>query len=210
MFILLLFGILEFALINASIGAFHFASQDAARQAAISGPTDPSIDADILANQIRPHTSGVVAAKLISIDVFKANEAGDCSDGTTNFPCPLEDSYSAATHQWTVGWPYASRSDQLITGDYLGVRITYVYTYLTAFFATTSPQLTLTALSIQRIEPQEYSHHQTPDHSAGGVLAQAASRVASLLGLASPTVGAVGWVVEMVAWERGGSPCATP
>ena len=65
-------------------------------------------------------------------------------------------------YSMVYGWPVSARNDQLISADYLGVRITYQYTYLTAFFATTSPQITLTAISVQRIEPQEYGMRPAP------------------------------------------------
>ena len=153
---------IEYSLINASIGAFNFAAQDAARYGAIIGPTDVNIDAEMVAQGITPRVSGLVVAKILSIEIFHASETGGCSDGTQVFPCPQEDVYNAQTGQWSYGWPVASRNDQLITADYLGVRITYQYTYLTAFFATTSPQLILTALSVQRIEPQEYGMRPAP------------------------------------------------
>lgn len=152
----------EYSLINASIGAFNFAAQDAARYGAIIGPTDVNIDAEMVSQAIVPRVSGLVVAKILTIEIFHASETGGCSDGTQVFPCPQEDIYNAQTSQWTYGWPVATRNDQLISADYLGVRITYQYTYLTAFFATTSPQIILTALSVQRIEPQEYGMRPAP------------------------------------------------
>jgi hypothetical protein len=160
-FIILIFGVVEYALINASIGAFNFAAQDAARYGAIIGPTDPNIDIEMLTQAITPRVSGIVMARLVSVEIFHASETGGCSDGTQVFPCPQEDLYTAQTGLWSYGWPVSSRNDQLITADYLGVRITYQYTYLTAFFATLSPQITLTAISVQRIEPQEYGKRPT-------------------------------------------------
>ncbi len=156
LFMLLLFGVIEFALINASIGAFNFAAQDAARFGAISGPNNVNSDSAMLAQAIQPRITGVVAAHLKTVEIFKANEDGSCYAGEPP-PCVTEDSYSVQTGLWTYNWPSSVRSDQLITGDYLGVRLTYTYTYITAFFATTSPTLTLSAVSVQRIEPQEYT-----------------------------------------------------
>ena len=167
---LLIFGIIEFALINASIGAFNFATQDAARFAAIAGPTDPNADATMLAQEIQPRISGIVAAQLQTVEVFKANEDGSCFGGTFSFPCPAQNDhvFTAQNSQWTGQWTPDKRNDQLVTGDYLGVRITYVYTYITAFFATISPTVQLSAESIQRVEPQEYTKHQTPGLIANG------------------------------------------
>lgn len=161
LFLLLIFGILEFALINASIGAFNFATQDAARFAAINGPTDPNSDTDMLNEVIIPRVNQVVAASLVSIDVFKADEGGGCAGGGT-FPCTFEDYYDASSQTWTVNWPAITRNDQLLTGDYLGVRVTYHYTYVTAFFVSLSSGVTLTAEAIQRVEPQEYTKKGAP------------------------------------------------
>lgn len=161
-FLLLLFGVIEFALINASIGAFNFATQEAARFGAITGPTDPNSDTAMLTQVIIPRVNTIVAAQLQTIEVFKANEDGSCYGGPATFPCSTEDSYSAQSQQWTYGWPTSVRNDQLVVGDYLGVRVTYTYTYITAFFATMSPAVALSAESIQRIEPQEYTRKRMP------------------------------------------------
>jgi hypothetical protein len=168
LFLILVFGIIEFALINASIGAFNFATQDAARYGAITGPTDPNSDASMLTSVITPRINQIIAAQLVSVEIFKANEDGSCYGGSFSFPCPTEDIYNAQSQLWTYGWPTAVRNDQLVVGDYLGVRITYVYTYVTAFFATTSPAITLTAESVQRIEPQEYTKRSAPRPVADG------------------------------------------
>jgi hypothetical protein len=161
-FLLVFFGVVEYAFINASIGAFNFAAQDAARYGAIIGPTDPNIDSAMLTQFITPHVSGIVMAQIVSVEIFHASETGGCSDGTQTFPCPQEDIYTTQSGVWTNSWPVSSRNDQLITADYLGVRITYQYTYLTAFIATLSPTISLTAISVQRIEPQEYGMRPAP------------------------------------------------
>ena len=160
-FLLVFFGVVEYAFINASIGAFNLAAQDSARYGAIIGPTDLNVDSEMVTQFILPHVTGIVMARLVSVEIFHANEAGNCSDGTQTFPCPEEDVYNAQSGVWTDSWPVSSRNDQLITADYLGVRITYQYTYLTAFIATISPQINLTAVSVQRIEPQEYGMRPT-------------------------------------------------
>ena len=57
-------------------------------------------------------------------------------------------------------WPPDARNDDLIDADFLGVRITFRYTYLTAFLSAGAPTLTLTATSVQRIEPQDFQSHR--------------------------------------------------
>ena len=178
LFLLLLFGIIEFAIINVSIGSFNFATQDAARYGAIIGPTPtiPDSDTTMLTTIIEPRINQIVAAQLVSIEIFKATESGACFGGPANFPCSTEDFYNAQTQTWTYGWPASVRNDQLITGDYLGVRITYTYTYITAFFATLSPSITLTAESVQRVEPQEYTKRHAPPIIASAVTGRHAAR----------------------------------
>lgn len=169
-FLALFFGIVEYSLINASIGAFDFAAVAGARVGAIDGTAssaygDPTsgVDDDILHNGIIPHVTGLVMAQITEVDVFKAGEDGGCYDGS-QFPCLTNrDTYTPAggwaytdNGDGTSGWPPINRSDQLLDADYLGVRIVYRYTYLTSLLATTSPALFLTAVSVQRIEPQAY------------------------------------------------------
>jgi Flp pilus assembly protein TadG len=62
LFLLLLFGILEYALINASMCAFNYAKQDAARYSALIDPTDPNSDTGMLNGVILPRVRQVVAA----------------------------------------------------------------------------------------------------------------------------------------------------
>lgn len=175
LFLLLLFGIIEFAIINVSIGSFNFATQDAARYGAIIGPTPtvPDSDTIMLTTIIEPRINQIVAAQLVSVEIFKATESGACAGGPA---CPTEDFYNAQTQSWTDNWPPASRNDQLISGDYLGVRITYTYTYITAFFATLSPSITLTAESVQRVEPQEYTKRHAQPIIASAVTGRHAAR----------------------------------
>lgn len=211
---MLIFGIIEFALINASIGAFNFATQDAARFAAITGPIDPNADATMLSQVILPRINGIVAAQLQTVEVFKANEDGSCFGGTFTFPCPAQYDhlFTAQTSQWTGQWTPDKRNDQLVTGDYLGVRISYVYTYITAFFATISPDVHLSAESIQRVEPQEYTKHQAPEFIANGpepakmsltrALPMLASRLASRFPLGAQAIRIRAFTLRNLTWVR--------
>lgn len=174
LFFLLFFGIIEFSLVNASIGAFNFAAKDGARFGAIkgkaatvqTGPTT-SIPTDqyIVNNVILPHVAGVVVAQATEIEIYNANEDGSCV--LVGGVCQ-EDIWQLSGGTWTStnGWPYSQREDSLANADYLGVRIHYTYTYLTAFFAVSSPSVNLMAESIQRIEPQEYGDRPAPPTSA--------------------------------------------
>lgn len=64
-FLPLLFGALEYGLINAAIGACNFATQDAARFSALVGPTDPHRDTNILNGVILPRARQGIAASRV-------------------------------------------------------------------------------------------------------------------------------------------------
>lgn len=156
-FFLMFFGIIEFALINASITTFNFAAKDSARIGSVLGRTDATVDQQIV-NDIVGRVGGVVVAKASLIEVFRSDAAGDPPAAVT----PVENTYTPVTGSacGVCNWAIDSRNDSLLNADYLGVRITYVYTYLTAFVSGGASQLQLTALSVQRIEPQSFQGHR--------------------------------------------------
>jgi hypothetical protein len=149
LFFMLIFGIIEFSLINASIGAFNFAAKDAARLGSLLGRSAANADSQMIAD-IQSHVLGLVPATIVEIEIFQSDEEGDINTS-------VEDAYDGNGN--AIGaqtWPPYLRNDNLIDADYLGVRITYQYTYLTAFLAGSNSSLQLTALSIQRIEPADF------------------------------------------------------
>ncbi len=168
LFLMLLFGVVEYSLINASVGAYNFAAKDAAREGAIlgkggaAGPGGTTVDADtyIVNNLILPRLRGLVIAQMSKIEIFHASETGACiTTGTGSSTACQEDIWLQSGGTWSStsnNWPSSQRNDQLANADYIGVKISYSYTYLTALLAITTPQIYLTATSVQRIEPQEY------------------------------------------------------
>lgn len=188
LFIMLLFGVVEFSLINASIGTFNFAAKDAARLGAIIGkgasPSSTlSTDAYIVNDIILPRVQGIVVAQGTKIEIYNSTEAGAYVYDPLNGNIEEDVWQPASNGTWsstTMNWPYPNRQDELANADYLGVKITYTYTYLTAFFAVTSPTITLTADSIQRIEPQQYGDRHVPGGSALAMEHDAWSALAAL------------------------------
>jgi TadE-like protein len=153
LFFALIFGLIEFALIGVSISSYNLAAEEGARIGSVLGRTDPTVDQQIVAS-VRSHTSGIAAAQAVKIEVFKADVTGNAVTSGGNI---VENVYDIQGNPiGTQFWPVDSRIDQLLTADYLGVRITYQYTYLTAFIAGGNSNLRLTATSVQRIEPQDY------------------------------------------------------
>lgn len=173
LFLMLLFGVIEYSLINASIGAYNFAAKDAAREGAIlgkggvPGPGGTTTPADnyMVNNIILPHVSGVVIAQMTKIEIFHASETGACisTTGSGGAQVCQEDIWQQSGGTWSStssNWPQTTRNDALANADYIGVKISYTYTYLTALLAITTPTISLTATSVQRIEPQEYGQGQ--------------------------------------------------
>lgn len=185
LFLLILFGVVEYALINASVGAFNFAAKEAARYEAIRGNgTPPSpftqIDQYIVNQVILPQVAGVVMAQTKAVVVYRSTETGGCfgsGSSTGSLPtCQFQDVLQPSGGSWVFtqqGWLVGGnpgRQDQLSNADYLGIFISYQYTYLTAFFAIASPTINLSATSVQRIEPQQFgdSGQSQPVAQVGG------------------------------------------
>jgi hypothetical protein len=167
LFFALIFGLIEFALIGISISSYNLAAEEGARIGSVLGRTDATVDQQIVAS-VRSHTSGIAAAQAVEIEIFKADVTGNAVTNAGNI---VENVYDIQGNPiGTQFWPVDSRIDQLLTADYLGVRITYQYTYLTAFIAGGNSNLQLTAASVQRIEPQDYQGRlNEPEHAAARV-----------------------------------------
>ena len=152
-FFTLIFGFIEFALIEASIGSYNFAAKDSARLGSLIGPTDPLADQKMV-SLIQSRVNGVVFAKVVKIEIYKSDAAGDYLQGGS---VPPEDVYDANGNAvGTAAWPPTLRNDTLIDADYLGVRITFKYNYMTSYLGGGNTSLQLTANSVQRIEPQDF------------------------------------------------------
>lgn len=154
LFFLLFFGFIEYALISASIAGYNFAAKEGARLGSLLGRTDGTVDTQIL-NSVNQHIAGIVMAKPVTLEIYKSDVAGDYI--LPGNAVAVEDAYSFSSNSWTVQtWQPNLRNDTLVNADYLGVKITYQYTYLTAFVSGGNSALQLTANSVQRIEPQDF------------------------------------------------------
>ena len=169
-FFLVFFGFVEFALINTSIAGYNFAAKDGARIGSLLGRTDSTVDTQIVTD-IKAHVAGIVMAQPVQIEVFKADEGGNpITGGGGGIVENVYDINGNAIGSQT--WPVDLRNDTLLDAEYLGVRITFKYTYLTSFVSGGNTSLTLTASSVQRIEPQDY---QGDRQHAGGIARLAGS-----------------------------------
>ncbi len=155
LFFALIFGLIEFSLIDVSISSYNLAADAGARIGSLLGRTDPTVDQQIVA-AVRAHTSGVAIAQTIEIEIFKADVTGAPVTNAGNIVENVYDIQGNPIPTDPQTWPVDMRIDDLLSADYLGVRITYQYHYLTAFLSGGNSDLQLTATSVQRIEPQDY------------------------------------------------------
>jgi Flp pilus assembly protein TadG len=170
-FLLTFFGAVEFSLIVASLGTYNFAVRDAARIGSVLGRTDLAVDSKILAN-ISGHVSGIVMATPTEIDIFRAASDGMCLNASSGAASPVtvddptcaKGQYLLVAGTWTLSsgpWAVSDRDDALSSADYVGVRVLFNYTFLTGFVGTLGTSLSFSAVSAQRIEPQDFTaHHQ--------------------------------------------------
>lgn len=152
-----IFGLIEFALIMTSVGAYNFGAKEGARLGSILGRQSSTVDSQVI-SLIQSRTSGLAVASISEIDIYDADPytgnvktvGGTVMDNVYTFDGSGNITSSSAP------WSPDLRNDTLADADYLGVKVTFKYTYLTAFLSGGSTALTLTASSVQRIEPLDY------------------------------------------------------
>jgi len=157
---LVVFGIIEFCFLYESIDTVNFAAREGARIGAVLGPSDPAADTKII-QAIQTATSsgsGLLFSQIQMIEIFKSDQNGTVPSplaGCTS--APNEDVYDGQGNLCgTANWPPGVRSATFNAADYLGVRITFVYNWVTSFVSAAGGQFPLTSVSVQLIEPQTY------------------------------------------------------
>jgi hypothetical protein len=121
---------------------------------------------------IMGHVRGLVMAQATEIDIYDADPStGQCISSVANsLPVQVdtsgcfEEAYSPQGTSITsilstvcsacTEWPAGNRNDSISNDDYIGVRVLYQYTYVTGFVAGLGTNLSLSATSIQELEPQ--------------------------------------------------------
>ncbi len=165
--LVVIFGTIEFCFLYQSANTVGFAAREGARVGAVLGPTDAAADSKII-QAIFNATSGgagLLFSQIQMIEIFKSSENGsvpavlpscmqaaneDVYDGQGNV-CPAN-----ACAVTTVCWPPNVRNATFNAADYLGVRITYVYNWVTSFVSASQGQFKTSSVSIQLIEPQTF------------------------------------------------------
>jgi Flp pilus assembly protein TadG len=148
LFLALLFGLIELALIYSATALYDTAAHQGARLAALDAARAGNADAQTVA-AIRRIVQPLPVAQIIQIAVFQSDATGA---GPT---ASAEDVYDGAGNAlMPQSWPVASRVGTVAAPVYLGVRITYRYTWLTSFIGATGATLTLNATAVTPLAPQ--------------------------------------------------------
>jgi hypothetical protein len=159
-FFLVIFGLIEFCFLYQSLNSVSFAAREGARVGAILGPTSATADTQIIQaiQNAASGGSGLLFSSLTKIEIFKSDENGTVPPLTAGCnPAVNEDVYDGQGNACgSPGWPPGSRSAVFNAQDYLGVRITFVYNWITSFVSAAGGQLQLNSVSVQLIEPQTY------------------------------------------------------
>ncbi|HEY7347024.1 MAG TPA: TadE family protein [Ktedonobacterales bacterium] len=159
--LLVIFGTIEFCFLFQSVNTANFAAREGARVGAVLGPTDAAADSKIIQAIFSASSGGtsLLFSDIQMIEIFKSSANG-------SIPAPLascaqqadEDVYDGQGNPCpgTLGWPPASRNATFNAADYLGVRITFAYNWVTSFVSASRGQFVMTSVSIQLIEPQTF------------------------------------------------------
>lgn len=162
--LMVLFGTIEFCFLYQSTNTINFAAREGARVGAVLGPTDAGADSKIIQAifAATSNGSGLLFSQIQMIEIFKSNQNGavpplltSCVQQATP---PFEDVYNGQgiACPGTLGWPPSARNATFNNADYLGVRITFVYNWVTAFVSAAQGQFKTSSVSIQLIEPQTF------------------------------------------------------
>lgn len=142
LFLTLMFGLVEITLIYSSVALYDTAAHQGARLAALLANSSLAADSQTVAlifHTVQP----LFVARIDHIEIFQSDATGDGPQATTE---NVFDATGTAIAPQT--WPVAARSSTVAAPRYLGVRITYHYTWLTSFIGALGGTLTLQTTAI--------------------------------------------------------------
>jgi Flp pilus assembly protein TadG len=155
-----IFGIIEFCFLFESVDTINFAAREGARVGAVLGPTDVAADSKIIQAVLAATSGGssLLFSNIKYIEIFKSDQNGTTPAVLTSCtPGANEDVFDGQGNQCgTANWPPTSRNATFNSADYLGVRITFAYNWVTSFVSAAGGSLQMTSVSVQLIEPQSY------------------------------------------------------
>ena len=168
-FLILLFGVIEFAFTMNAYLSIDFATRNAALTAAEAGSAG-SADCSILRTVEASVTAPASTSRITEVRVFKADANGnalgpvDVYDRTGAMSCPLADGTPATLpySEVTNGYPASGRCDELsgcnvqTSVDTVGIQVTYEYGWTTplhSLLPTSGPGYTMVKSNVMRMEP---------------------------------------------------------
>lgn len=146
-FLSLMFGLVELSLVYGAAALYNNAADLAARSASIAEASSSTSDAQAVAtilHIVHPY----FMAQIVQIAIYQSDALGSGPQTATE---NLFDGTGTAI--LPQNWPIANRISTVDAPLYIGVRITYRYTWLTSFIGATGTTLILQATSIMPIAP---------------------------------------------------------
>ncbi len=137
----LLFGLIELSLIYASVALTGTAATQAAHIEAITGTRSATIDQQAVTAALHL-VQPLFMAHIVRIEVYPSDAQGDGPQGAS------ENVFDGSGNLVTDGWPVAARAGTTAAPLYIGVRITYHYTWVTSFVGAAGATLTLHATAV--------------------------------------------------------------
>jgi hypothetical protein len=167
-FLVLLFGLVEFALVLNASSTVNYASRVAALLAAEGGTTEGT-DCMVLRSIERALTSPTTPTRVSRVEIYSSDSNGDqigsnvnAYDRTGSLTCAYGDGSEITVPyaRTTANFPESERCDVLAgcgglhtTVDDIGVRITYSHQWVTSFGQHIAPTITFQRSTGVRMEP---------------------------------------------------------
>jgi Flp pilus assembly protein TadG len=147
LFLTLVFGLAEFALISAASALMHSAAQQGARIEALGANRISTIDAQAIA-QVLHQAQTLFVVQVQGITIY-------ASDANGGAPQPTAENIfdGAGNALGTQTWAVADRVGTAVAPLYVGVEITYRYQWLTSFVSAAGTTLVLHAHAVMPIAP---------------------------------------------------------
>jgi hypothetical protein len=167
-FLLLLFGLIEFAFVLNASSTVNYASRVAALLAAEGGTTEGT-DCMVLRAVDRAMTSPTTPTRISRVEIYWSDSNGDqiasyvsAYDRTGTLSCAYGDGSTITVPyaRTTASYPESERCDVLAgcgglhtTVDDIGVRITYAHQWVTSFGQRIAPTIIFQRTTGVRMEP---------------------------------------------------------
>ncbi len=138
----LIFGIIELSLVYSASALYDSGVRQAARVEALAGMSTGTIDQRTV-KALEALVGSFPVAHVTQVEIFRSDAQGDGPRAGA------ENIYDAQGNPLsTQTWPVASRQSTIAAPVYLGVRVTYQYTWVTAFVGAMGTPLTLQATTV--------------------------------------------------------------